>query len=46
MSRAKQRIDSLRKRYLGKPKAPDLSSALSIIRSRPHLDLVESLSKL
>lgn len=41
---AAKRIDHLRERYVGKPKAPDLSSAVTIIRSQPHLELVNSCS--
>jgi beta-N-acetylhexosaminidase len=33
------RIEALRNRYLGKLELPDLSSALSIVRSKPHLEL-------
>jgi len=40
--KAKTRIDHLRARYVGKPKAPDLEAARSIIRSTPHLELVRA----
>lgn len=36
------RLEKLRRRYLGKPQAPDLSLALSIVRSKPHLELAAS----
>ncbi len=39
---AQARIAALRGRFLGKPAAPDLSSAQAIVRSRPHLELVSS----
>lgn len=41
---AQKRIKKLKDRYIGKPKAPDLASALSIIRSAPHLDLIKNLT--
>lgn len=40
---ALSRIQHLRKRYLGMPKAPELSYAENLCRSKPHLDLVASL---
>lgn len=40
---ALSRIEHLRKCYLGAPKAPELSYAKTICRSKPHLDLVASL---
>ncbi len=39
---ARERINILRERFLGKPKSPDLSSALAIVRAKPHLDLVRA----
>jgi beta-N-acetylhexosaminidase len=40
---SRERIALLRGRYLGKPLAPDLSTAKAIVRSEPHLDLVRSV---
>lgn len=37
---AAHRIARFRNRYVGKPKAPELSAAKTIIRSSPHLELV------
>lgn len=38
------RLDRLRSRYIGTPKAPELTNALSIVRSSPHLELVAACS--
>jgi beta-N-acetylhexosaminidase len=39
---AKQRVDKLRSRYVGKALAPDLRQAQHIVKSVPHLELLNS----
>lgn len=39
---SQQRIHQVRNRYIGKPLAPDLATAKTIIRCPPHLELMES----
>lgn len=43
-TRASLRIARLRERFVGKPKSPELSEALAIVASKPHLELVKSCS--
>lgn len=39
---ARERINRLRARFMGKPLAPDLSQARLIVKSAPHLELLKS----
>jgi len=43
-TQARERINRLRARFIGKPLAPDLAAARLIVKSAPHLELLKSCS--